>query len=174
MAGDGGRAPDVSEQRAEVEAVARALAGDDSGPWYAYEEDAERAVAALDAARARDPASVLAALLAEQPDATIAALEALLTSDRRKVTMHPAFGSPDPWVCMTCGGSRSPQGEDHEAARRAAHEAAQDYVDAAGGDEVDTGHVVDEALAAYLSRVAAPPPARDARDDTTTDEAAER
>jgi hypothetical protein len=81
MAGDGGRAPDVSEQRAEVEAVARALAGDDSGPWYAYEEDAERAVAALDAVRARDPASVLAALLAEQPDATSAALETLLTSN---------------------------------------------------------------------------------------------
>jgi hypothetical protein len=34
-----------------------------------------------DAARPSDPASVLAALLAEQPDATIIALETLLTSD---------------------------------------------------------------------------------------------
>jgi hypothetical protein len=49
--------------------------------------------------------------------------------------------------------ARSPQDEDHEAARRAAHEAAQDWVDAAGGDEVDTGGVVDAALDAYRSRL---------------------
>src|SRR3954447_12623572 len=39
------------ERRAELEAVARALAGDDQGPWYAFEEDAEKAIAALDRVR---------------------------------------------------------------------------------------------------------------------------
>jgi hypothetical protein len=35
----------------------------------------------LRAARSSDPASVLAALLAESPEATVSAIEALLTSD---------------------------------------------------------------------------------------------
>jgi hypothetical protein len=80
MADDGGRAPDVSEQRAAVELVAKALGRYDAPEhwdWREYEEPACMVVAAL----AADPASVLATLLAEHPDATIAALETLLTSD---------------------------------------------------------------------------------------------
>jgi hypothetical protein len=91
MAGDGGRAPDVSEQRA----VARALADlHGESPRHAMENWGNRArvaIAALDAVRAADPASVLAALLAEQPDATIAALETLLTSDETVEAAADAF-----------------------------------------------------------------------------------
>jgi hypothetical protein len=91
MAGDGGRAPDVSEQRA----VARALADlHGESPRHAMENWGNRArvaIAALDAVRAADPASVLAALLAEQPDATIAALETLLTSDEAVEAAADAF-----------------------------------------------------------------------------------
>jgi hypothetical protein len=95
MAGDGGRVPDVSEQRAEAEAVARELErthGDPDtndgvwrhGTWKRRTQNVEvvaNVIAALDAVRASDPASVLAALFAESPEATVAALEALLTSD---------------------------------------------------------------------------------------------
>jgi hypothetical protein len=83
MAGDGGRAPDVSEQRSKVEAVYVAMYGEpgERGMDDDLREHLEAIIVALDAARATDPASVLAALLAEHPDATIAALETLLTSD---------------------------------------------------------------------------------------------
>jgi hypothetical protein len=143
MAGDGGRVPDVSEQRAELEAVGEAMdawlfavhgtvsslrasdvgaadviaalddaraRGDDEGHPPGYNEagpewlepwcdehpdgDGQGCVACIGAshdawmhrakdaeARLDDPASVLAALLAESPEATVAAIEALLTTD---------------------------------------------------------------------------------------------
>jgi len=85
MAGDGGRVPDVSEQRAEE----RGRFGDDrlagpinhrrtphdEGEWQ-YTEEMPRGPLVIG-----DPASVLAALLAESPEATASAIEALLTSD---------------------------------------------------------------------------------------------
>jgi multidrug efflux pump subunit AcrA (membrane-fusion protein) len=83
MAGDGGRAPDVSEQRADLAAkIADELAyNDECGPGPVsrreYLDDANAILRIV----LSDLASVLAALLAEQPDATIAALETLLTSD---------------------------------------------------------------------------------------------
>jgi broad specificity phosphatase PhoE len=115
MAGDGGRAPDVSEQRADHEACHcgsmdhSSLECPDNSLPAPHGEDHEareqlasrRARAWNDARRAHkddavalmldavvgaalaaylsnaDPASVLAALLAEQPDATIAALHDL-------------------------------------------------------------------------------------------------
>jgi hypothetical protein len=68
MAGDGGRVPDVSEQRAgcRVSLVSSRMC--------------ERGTKGCEVAHA-DPASVLAALLAENPEATVAAIEALLTTD---------------------------------------------------------------------------------------------
>jgi hypothetical protein len=92
MAGDGGRVPDVSEQRAEVDRLANDLAGDwreraeraeaDVTMWKTrLVEETARLRELLRAARASDPASVLAALLAESPEATVSAIEALLTSD---------------------------------------------------------------------------------------------
>jgi hypothetical protein len=101
MAGDGGRVPDVSEQRAEI--LER-----DECPYCGEEPDGygfqhlfncpgkieiragkgtvERRYVRLD-----DPASVLAALLAESPDATVAALEALLTSDEVVTTAEESL-----------------------------------------------------------------------------------
>jgi hypothetical protein len=82
MAGDGGRVPDVSEQRAEY-----LLPSDHrtsrNVPTMIFDSQAWVPATAYDAAcnRASDPASVLAALLAESPEATVAAIEALLTSD---------------------------------------------------------------------------------------------
>jgi hypothetical protein len=77
MAGDGGRVPDVSEQRAGV-AVLRwnKLSG-----WNCDRVPADWPRERTEVARHADPASVLAALLAESPEATVAAIEALLTSD---------------------------------------------------------------------------------------------
>jgi hypothetical protein len=69
MAGDGGRAPDVSE-------VGIRAAAEADGGWADSEDHARRTIAAYLANA--DPASVLAALLAEHPDATVAALETLL------------------------------------------------------------------------------------------------
>jgi hypothetical protein len=100
MAGDGGRAPDVSEQRAVARALADGCGNFESGTARFMENWGNRArvaIAALDAVRASDPASVLAALLAEQPDATIAALETLLTSDEAveaAATQFLAAGEP--------------------------------------------------------------------------------
>jgi hypothetical protein len=112
MAGDGGRVPDVSEQRWKIREMHLIFDLDDYNLWRKWAEGnrfAESAIAfrrllekaglrqgdsrasALDA----DPASVLAALLAENPDATAAAIEALLTSDLRAVTMHPAWSRVD-------------------------------------------------------------------------------
>jgi hypothetical protein len=106
MAGDGGRVPDVSEQRALAEfqeGLTRALNehGVPAMPswqaaidWLAEHGGriGSQGPAATSSARIRerieakrphhvDPASVLAALLAESPEATVAAIEALLTSD---------------------------------------------------------------------------------------------
>jgi hypothetical protein len=104
MAGDGGRVPDVSEQRAEalynaVERGATALCRF-VFPGYivpriemaravidAYNDGLEGWMDRLPLKRVlhgplgSDPASVLAALLAESPEATVAAIEALLTTD---------------------------------------------------------------------------------------------
>jgi hypothetical protein len=75
-----GRAPDVSEQRAELEAGIKAATDVLRKSWgFSSAYNARTAIAAY--LSNADPASVLAALLAEQPDATIAALETLLTSD---------------------------------------------------------------------------------------------
>src|SRR3954447_22166478 len=68
MAGDGGRVPDVSEQRTEKNHVC-------------YIENGRCQFPGCFRRRSDDPASVLAALLAESPEATVAAIEALLTSD---------------------------------------------------------------------------------------------
>jgi hypothetical protein len=86
MAGDGGRAPDVSEQRAaEIMRTECAVCGKGGGYWgHRFDDDhpahpykpVPRRYVALS-----DPESVLAALLVERPDATIAALETLLTID---------------------------------------------------------------------------------------------
>jgi hypothetical protein len=77
MAGDGGRAPDVSEQRAtrprDHEHCLRC--------GYMRSPTAPCKCGELATPRTPDPASVLAALLAESPDATVAAIEALLTDD---------------------------------------------------------------------------------------------
>jgi hypothetical protein len=104
MAGDGGRAPDVSEQRAELEVLrdlrerVLGFGGDDYTlvPWidrHKLHVDRGRPYIGCPFCRDRfvcldDPASVLAALLAEQPDATIAALETLLTSDEALTEME--------------------------------------------------------------------------------------
>jgi hypothetical protein len=100
-AGDGGRVPDVSEQRAETVEEWRAgdptpndlrtaelvqLAQDrqiEINVWRSRYEEAE---AQLSEVASSDPASVLAALLAESPEATVAAIEALLTSDEARET----------------------------------------------------------------------------------------
>jgi hypothetical protein len=71
MAGDGGRVPDVSEQRAEKNHVC-------------YIENGRCQFPGCFRRRSDDPASVLAALLAESPEATVAAIEALLTSDEAR------------------------------------------------------------------------------------------
>jgi hypothetical protein len=82
MAGDGGRVPDVSEQRASHEAGIEAAAAAMFVPPISRDriDDARAGVAAY--LSHSDPASVLAALLAESPEATVAAIEALLTSER--------------------------------------------------------------------------------------------
>jgi hypothetical protein len=90
MAGDGGRVPDVSEQRADHE-TSDAVRGDLHGTpveWPGRQPtDPDRgqlrdaATPASGRGRQSDPASVLAALLAESPEATVAAIEALLTGD---------------------------------------------------------------------------------------------
>src|SRR3954468_5118890 len=102
MAGDGGRVPDVSEQRAEVEAGIEAArdAGRNAfhrwmrGGRYAERDGfevhpgeavADHVVAAF--LSRSDPASVLAALLAESPEATVSAIEALLTSGNAVVAV---------------------------------------------------------------------------------------
>jgi hypothetical protein len=86
MAGDGGRVPEMSEQRAETWEVVvcntcNVVLGRDGKvvlgrPWVPCSHLNTSAFV-----RASDPASVLAALLAESPEATVAAIEALLTSD---------------------------------------------------------------------------------------------
>jgi hypothetical protein len=58
-------------------------------------EKRQRVEVALDAVRASDPASVLAVLLAEQPDATIAALEALLMGEQAMDEAAAAFSALD-------------------------------------------------------------------------------
>jgi hypothetical protein len=115
MAGDGGRVPDVSEQRTVHEAgiyeasVIEELAQRQevsAGVWAsafiaATARTPETAgdfetmlcwfsvaiMAGYDRAKTEtcDPASVLAALLAESPEATVAAIEALLTSDEAHI-----------------------------------------------------------------------------------------
>jgi hypothetical protein len=79
MAGDGGRVPDVSDQRAVWEVERDRFGVMFSGPLEVGEYIRVVAV--------RDPASVLAALLAESPEATVAAIEALLTSDEAVVAV---------------------------------------------------------------------------------------
>jgi hypothetical protein len=104
MAGDGGRVPDVSEQRAEalynaVERGATALCRFVFPGHIVPRIEMARAVIdayndgregwmdrlppkqVLHGPLGSDPASVLAALLAEQSEATVAAIEALLTND---------------------------------------------------------------------------------------------
>jgi hypothetical protein len=88
MAGDGGRVPDVSEQRAEAERpFARVMPEMESRFMWAAstgnhpDATAEGAVRTIIEPLLADPASVLAALLAESSEATVAAIEALLTSD---------------------------------------------------------------------------------------------
>jgi hypothetical protein len=73
MAGDGGRLPDVSEQRAVWEVERDRFGVMFSGPLEVG--------ACIRVVAVADPASVLAALLAESPEATVAAIEALLTTD---------------------------------------------------------------------------------------------
>jgi hypothetical protein len=98
MAGDGGRVPDVSEQREAPEfdeqAITDILVGIDEvleshgrermdiidGPTVDALRDVVKRELVVFLFRS-DPASVLAALLAESPEATVAAIEALLTSD---------------------------------------------------------------------------------------------
>jgi hypothetical protein len=86
IAGDRSRVPDVSEQRAgEIMRTECATCGkgggywghrfDDDHPEHSYKPVPRRYV------RLDDPASVLAALLAESPEATVAAIEALLTKE---------------------------------------------------------------------------------------------
>jgi hypothetical protein len=89
MAGDGGRAPDASGLRA---ALVETLRNDRSG--LGTSADAER-IAGLVLAVLSDPASVLAALLAEQPDATVAALETLLTNEGPvRAAAHVMYEAP--------------------------------------------------------------------------------
>jgi hypothetical protein len=76
MAGDGGRAPDVSEQRAEDYNTVKAYdCGIHGGQWKG--DARPRCPVCCAPPPSTHPASVLAALLAEQPDATIAALHDL-------------------------------------------------------------------------------------------------
>jgi hypothetical protein len=141
MAGDGGRVPDVNEQRVEpglAEEVAwainclRGIQGEINdlhrdGRLKAWDRSRlhdlircvvdgvqgrvglERALrgevsttsersafARASAQQPRDPASVLAALLAESPEATVAAIEALLTTDET-VEAVCRFGWGDWW-----------------------------------------------------------------------------
>jgi hypothetical protein len=154
MAGDGGRVPDVSEQRAKTMAGYRCkrcgalttdrygqgdkcpvfpdgdaglrdyhdlepirLVPDDRPVWPRYNEPAEvkrserlsraRPQAVMDKRAAKptgrppmgkprsDPASVLAALLAENPEATVSAIEALLTSETPlRAATHVMYEAP--------------------------------------------------------------------------------
>jgi hypothetical protein len=97
MAGDGGRAPDVSEQRADLAAkIADELAyNDECGPGPVsrseYLDDANAILRIV----LSDPASVLAALLAEQPEATIAAIETLLMGEQAMDEAAAAFSALD-------------------------------------------------------------------------------
>jgi hypothetical protein len=107
MAGDGGRVPDVSEQRAEVFTIR----WDDVMGCYRV------SVPMLEEARVvrvDDPASVLAALLAESPDATVSAIEALLTNDE---AIEATGDAMDDWLFRVHGviSSARPQkdGEAH-------------------------------------------------------------
>jgi hypothetical protein len=118
MAGDGGRVPDVSEQRAEalynaVERGATALCRF-VFPGYivpriemaravidAYNDGLEGWMDRLPLKRVlhgplgSDPASVLAALLAESPEATVAAIDALLTSEAPlRAAAHVMYEAP--------------------------------------------------------------------------------
>jgi hypothetical protein len=85
MAGDGGRVPDVSEQRADhdegLEAARLKLPAAWRHDGTVDEGEALTRVMISAYLSHADPASVLAALLAESPEATVAAIEALLTSD---------------------------------------------------------------------------------------------
>jgi hypothetical protein len=87
--------PDVSEQRAEY-----LLPSDHrtsrNVPTMIFDSQAWVPATAYDAAcnrEASDPASVLAALLAESPEATVAALEALLTSDEAHIAAAAVVGA---------------------------------------------------------------------------------
>jgi hypothetical protein len=103
-AGDGGRVPDVSEQRAE--AIGAYLAQYPpsgftdrySAAGWSHIARGVLSAAAVFAAEAPDPASVLAALLAESPEATVAAIEALLTSDEAVEVATADTQSPLPLV----------------------------------------------------------------------------
>jgi hypothetical protein len=102
MAGDGGRVPDVSGQRAETWEVVvcntcnvvlgrdgKVVLGRPSVPCSHLNTSAF--------VRASDPASVLAALLAENPEATVAAIEALLTSDEQLTAAHDQWQERVGW-----------------------------------------------------------------------------
>jgi hypothetical protein len=89
MAGDGGRVPEMSEQRADtheagIEAAVRGWEAAEDAGHTRIDVLLRRAIQDYLArvSPAPDPASVLAALLAESPEATVAAIEALLTSDQ--------------------------------------------------------------------------------------------
>jgi hypothetical protein len=113
MAGDGGRVPDVSEQRAEkwlirvCEHGYRVEWGSATGAWRHMDapiRDSGDCLGALESQEVvtvyrgpvpvLDPASVLAALLAESPDATVAAIEALLTTDEVVEAYARAYEPP--------------------------------------------------------------------------------
>jgi hypothetical protein len=108
MAGDGGRVPDASERRTEwpsVEMVRCRDVGDLlHGHRCGYAGTNELACPNHIPCPGEtymplaDPASVLAALLAESPEATVAAIEALLTSDEASIEAACAayWGEP-PW-----------------------------------------------------------------------------
>jgi hypothetical protein len=85
MAGDGGRVPDVAYGHAE--ALLRAKA---------YQRG--RAEMAKELRSASDPASVLAALLAESPEATVAAIEALLTNGESVKAVARALSAKLHWL----------------------------------------------------------------------------
>jgi hypothetical protein len=118
MAGDGGRVPDVSEQRADdhyfgfvILDLGDASYGASGGVMADFMDHMDsfgaaaiesfsvlsneaRPLFSAGVSAAEDgSASVLAALLAESPEATVAAIEALLTSDFRWLAEQIATGS---------------------------------------------------------------------------------